>query len=297
MKKFILVFYIFVFVFSLKAQDVREFRLGVWSVFPWVEPNQNEQDYATEINLNHMNAWILNPYDPVYSLYPTFYPNFSSSHIRWLESRWMDYFNTTHTTGENIGMYIGYNGWETQSQYDSQLERFSQNGGNTSTFRNTFSTYYNEFGNDVALQGYYVSHEDIQDTIRRQWVLDMCQYIRSQDSNPDHELVIEFWDPTEQNSGASPTKDWLIANRDNFDIYENTIYNYFVDTPYLTENEQSALTYTFHELNECMNIFNNSSTDWQPIIQTFAQLTAAEGGTDQFIMNEHGEFTTATLRR
>lgn len=152
MKRFIILLILFGAMASLLAQGngvqtIREFRRGVWAIFPWVNPDSAEQEYIREINLNHMNAWFLNTNPAIYpQKYNEFYNNPDLSHIRWLEREWMDYFNSTHFTGENVGMYIGYNGFDVNTtQYKSQIEFYANTTDTASTWSNFINVLNNYF--------------------------------------------------------------------------------------------------------------------------------------------------------
>ncbi|MBD3223622.1 MAG: hypothetical protein GF313_02765 [Caldithrix sp.] len=245
---------------------VREFRLGAWGIFPWVEPNPNEQDKLEEVNANHINAWILNPNDNVYTHYPSTYPDdFSEDDIIWLEREWMYYLNTT-----DIGMYVGMNGWhDGTNQWEGQIEYYASHLAWTtlSEFKNVFDDYLVEFEYDEGLQGYYVSHEDIHDSARQNRIENMLDYINTEDGDPAHELVIEHGD----------FYTWAANNTDKYDIFEHTFYVFEEGDDYATVSHQSDLDDLINEANDNMNNLIGTDVDWHAIIQTYA-FTPVSGG-------------------
>ena len=253
----ILFFILFISSISIiQAQTVRDFRLGTWGMFPWVEPSNHEQQLLTEINTNHINAWILNPNDNVYPEYTNYYANFSTSQIRWLERAWMDYLNST----SEIGMYVGCNGWKSGTSQNTNQIEVHANNYSFSHFESVFNDYLTEFGNDAGLQGYYVSHEDINDPANHSRIEDMLAHIRAND--PNHELVIEHW-----NLGASQ---WAANNTDKYDIFESTFYVFDNLDPYSSSSHQTDLDEIINRANNNMNGLTGSEVDWHAIIQTYA---------------------------
>lgn len=226
-------------------------------MFPWVEPNQWERDRLEEINANHINAWILNPDPVVYAEYDIEYTDFRTTDIRWLEERWIEYLNDT----ENIGMYVGCNGYGPTSQDSGQIQFYAGHPAEPwSNFTDVFTHYLNEFASDTGLQGYYVSTEDIDDPATHSRIEAMLAHIRAND--PNHELVIENW-----NLGAYL---WAANNTDKYDIFECTFYFFEDGDPYASSSHQSDLNDLINRANNCMTNLVGTPVDWHALIQTYA---------------------------
>ena len=134
---------------SLFSQtQIRDFKMGIWGFFPWVKPTPGENSLLNEINVNHIECAILNNNTNVYpAKYEAEYPpsQYDYSNIRWLEEVWFNYFDSTQTTENPIGTYVGMNGSATHSQFMSQIEAYAANPNYYSSFLNVLNTYVSEF--------------------------------------------------------------------------------------------------------------------------------------------------------
>ena len=207
-------FFIFIsFLNLLCSQTIRDFRLTTWGMFPWVYPNDKEKGYLEQINANLINTWLMNPQIDEIEYQNYYGSDYHYDDIKCIERAWMDYLNSTN----KIGMYIGYNGFRNLAQFLSQIEAYAKvTNGSNNDFENVFNDYYNTFGNDPALRGYYVSSEDINDSANFDRIIYMLNYIYDNDPDHTHYRVIEHW-----NLGAD---NWVANNLDKFDIFERTFY-------------------------------------------------------------------------